>query len=408
MGPASYAAPADKKEFRELLQRDSESLERIADVTNSDSCPHWLYGMVINFLTGLEVSEDESRQHYFKILEHKYGLSEKLQRDIGFRVAALDYFFNCNRLLHNPKFVEIDFFEKILALSKEDTKLGCYNMNYFAGAVNNEIKRADRYGQNLSLILIDIDDFKGINDRHGHLFGDKILEKFVGVIKSNLRSEDVLARYGGDEFIILLPQTGRIGARTMAERIRHRLIEYFKSKEYLHSKVAVRFSAGISTFPCDAGEYEPLVECADKALYKSKFLGKNMIYDFLESERGEGAVAGDKRLSARYRVQNENAVDIVSEASQVGFDGRILNISANGAFIECRCTLPSNLVAMPMNIVLKKLGSKAFSGMRIRGNIVRINNETRALKYYLALKFESMLNSAQWHSIERSADLVPL
>ncbi len=175
--------------------------------------------MVINFLTGLDVGEDEAREHYFHIIERKFALSEKLQRDIGFRVAALDYFFNCSKLLKNPRFIEIDFFEKILALSKEDTKLGCFNMNYFENVMVNEISRAERYDQKLSIILIDIDDFKSINDTHGHLFGDKILERFVHVIRSNLRGEDVLARYGGDEFIILLPQTGRVGARTMADRI---------------------------------------------------------------------------------------------------------------------------------------------------------------------------------------------
>ncbi len=408
MGPAIQSVLNDKKEFRELLLRDSESLERIADVTNSDGCPHWLFGTVINFLTGLDISEEESRFHYFNILEHKFILSEKLQRDIGFRVAALDYFFNCNRLLNNPKFVEIDFFEKILALSKEDTKLGCYNMNYFAGVTRNEIRRAERYNQNLSILLLDLDDFKGINDRHGHLFGDKILEKFVGVVQSNLRSEDILGRYGGDEFIVLLPQTGRIGARSMAERIKHRLMEYFKAKEYSRQKIAVRFSAGIATYPYDAEDYESLVECADRALYKSKFLGKNMIYDYLESERAAGAVAGDKRSVVRYSILNDNAVDLMSDSSLIGVDGRIVNISPNGAFIECSCNLTGALVARPMNIILKRLGNRGFNNLAISGNIVRVNNESHTLKFYLALKFDSMLNPSQWGSIERSANLVPV
>lgn len=408
MGPARNPVCADKKEFRELLQKDSGSLERFAEVSDSESCPQWLYSMIINFLTGLDVSEEESRDHYFKILDHKFSLSDKLERDIGFRVAALDYLFNCNRILRNPKFVEIEFFEKILALSKEDTKLCCYNMNYFEGAVKNEIKRADRYNQSLSLILLDLDDFKGINDRYGHLFGDRVLERFVDAVKANLRSEDVLARYGGDEFIILLPQTGRVGARTMAERIRHRLIEYFNDREFVLTKAEVKFSAGISTFPFDAEDYESLVDCADKALYKSKFLGKNMIYDYLESERAAGAVAGDKRQTARFAVQNTSAVDLMSDSSLVGVDGRIVNISAHGAFIECSCNLSGNLMARPMKIILKKLGERGFGGLHIRGNIVRVNNETQTLKFYLALKFDSVLNAAQWRSIESSANLAPI
>ncbi len=408
MVPASNCVHSDEKEFRELLQRDSESLERIADVTATESCPAWMHGMIINLLTGLDISEEDSRGHCEKILEHKSALSDKLQRDIGFRVAALDYLFNRTRLLRNPRFVEIDFFEKILALSKEDTKLRCFNMNYFSGVVKNEIGRAARYDQELSIILLDLDDFKGINDRYGHLFGDRILETFVGVVKDNLRGEDVLARYGGDEFIILLPQTGRAGARRMAERIRHRLVETFNNRGQWHAKADVKFSAGISTFPRDAEDYENLVDCADKALYRSKFLGKNMIYDYMECERAAGAVAGDKRRTARFAVRNDSSVDLMSDASLVCVDGKILNISANGAFIECKCNIKGSLLARPMNIIVKKLGEKGFGGMNVRGNIVRVDNETHTLKFYLALKFDSVLNSAQWRSIEMSANLAPI
>lgn len=408
MGNMCNLTLSEVNDFKRLLLHDSQTIDRITDVTNSDNCPLWIYSAVINFLTGLDVSEAEARDHYFKILEHKYDISEKLQRDVGFRVAALDYFYNNMHLLKNPRFVEIDFFEKILSLSKEDTKLGCYNINYFNSIARNELKRAERYNQSFSIIIMDLDDFKSINDTQGHLFGDKILERFVSVVKANLRSEDVLARYGGDEFIILLPQTGRIGARAMAERIKYRLMEYFKSKEYQKKKVQVHFSAGIATYPYDAEDYESMLECADKALYKSKFLGKNMIYDYLESERMSGAVAGEKRRYIRYHVLTENAVDIQSGNSFVGIDGRIVNISPNGAFIECNCNLSTNLLQQPLSIVLKKLGNNGFKNLKIQGSIVRVNNETQALKFYLALKFDSMINASQWNQIEQSARLVPV
>lgn len=408
MGNACNLTVGEVNDFKKLLLHDSETIDRITDVTNSDNCPLWIYSAVINFLTGLDVSEEEAKEHYFKILEHKFDISEKLQRDVGFRVAALDYLYNNKHLLKNPRFVEIDFFEKILSLSKEDTKLGCYNISYFTSIARNELKRAERYNQSFSLIIMDLDDFKSINDTHGHLFGDKILERFVSVVKANLRSEDVLARYGGDEFIILLPQTGRIGARAMAERIKYRLMEYFKSKEYQKKKVEVHFSAGIATYPYDAEDYESMLECADKALYKSKFLGKNMIYDYLESERMSGAVAAEKRRYVRYHVLSENAVDIHSGNSFVGIDGRIVNISPNGAFIECNCNLSSNLLQQPLSIVLKKLGNNGFKNLKIQGSIVRVNNETQALKFYLALKFDSMINASQWNQIEQSARLVPV
>lgn len=392
-------------ELKNLLLNDSENFEKIAELIQSGNVPQWAYSAIINFLTGLDIPDDEAKEHCCNIVEHRRQLSEKITRDVGFRVAALDYLYNKMRLLKNPKFIEIADFERILAKSKEDTKLGCYNISYFNTIVHNEIKRAERYGQCFSIIIIDLDDFKAINDTYGHLFGDKILKQFVMVIKQNLRSEDVLARYGGDEFIILLPQTGRIGARAMAERIKHRLEKYFNSKEY-HNAV-VHFSAGIATYPYDAEDYETLLECADKALYKSKFLGKNMICDYFESDRIVEGGTSEKRRYVRYRLISDNEVDICAGNSFVGIDGRIVNISPKGAFIECNCNLTNNLLQQPLKIVLKRIGNNGFKNLKFTGSIVRVNNETRTLKFYIALQFDKVINPSQWRQLEQLAQMVP-
>ncbi|MCX7679588.1 MAG: diguanylate cyclase [Spirochaetes bacterium] len=405
VGHAYGFASIEMDEVRKFLFNETENFEKITDVVKSDNFPLWGYKALLQFLTGLDIPEEKAKEHCDHIIEHRKHLSEKLQRDIGFRVAALDYFYNKMRLLKNPRFIEIEDFEKILSMSKEDTKLGCYNINYFNTVAHNEIKRAERYSHCFSIIIIDLDDFKAINDTYGHIVGDKILEQFVAVIKANLRSEDVLARYGGDEFIILLPQTGRVGARAMAERIKHRLEEHFKSSE--NKSISVRFSAGIATYPYDAEDYDTLLDCADKALYKSKFLGKNMIYDYLESERLAGIATGEKRRFVRYRVISDNEIDIQAGNSFIGIDGRIVNISPNGAFIECNCNLADNLLKQPLSIILKRIGNNGFNNLKFKGNIVRVNNESRTLKFYIALQFDKMINASQWRQLEQSAQMVP-
>lgn len=156
-----------------------------------------------------------------------------------------------------------------------------YNHRYFQERLNAEIERASRYDHTLSVILLDLDNFKNFNDSWGHQEGDKLLKWFAGVCSRYVRAMDVLARYGGEEFIVILPETGYAEALAVAERIRE-VAEQQSLLDFDRNK-GVTVSAGIATFPLHANTRHALILCADAALYSAKHAGKNRCVTYNES-----------------------------------------------------------------------------------------------------------------------------
>lgn len=151
---------------------------------------------------------------------------------------------------------------------------GLYNRSYFYYQANLEIKKALRYKTPLSFIMVDIDDFKKINDTWGHLAGDKLIAEISSILKSHCRSSDIVARYGGEEFIIMLSNSDITGAYKMAELLR----DYFQNKQVNYQDSCFDFTAsfGISTLE-NENTIEQLIDKADKALYQAKNTGKNKV-----------------------------------------------------------------------------------------------------------------------------------
>lgn len=150
-----------------------------------------------------------------------------------------------------------------------DELTGLYNMRYLDFALDQEIKRAERYRYPVSVLFLDIDNFKNVNDCHGHLVGSQLLIEISRLLNICLRDVDTVVRYGGDEFVCILPQTSEIDAYKVAERIRQAISE--KHFTIDDAKIKMTTCVGISTFPKHARTKKEILSYADKAMY----LGKN-------------------------------------------------------------------------------------------------------------------------------------
>jgi diguanylate cyclase (GGDEF)-like protein len=151
-----------------------------------------------------------------------------------------------------------------------DTLTGLGNSRRFREALAAELKRSGRTGRPFSIVFVDVDDFKDINDRIGHVQADYTLTAIGRALAQELRGSDLVCRWGGDEFIILLPETDRTAAGILAERLRSAVSDCEKC-------AGATISLGLACYPTDGKDYDSLVATADRALYASKHRGKNVV-----------------------------------------------------------------------------------------------------------------------------------
>ena len=168
-------------------------------------------------------------------------------------------------------------FEKTKEMAITDGLTNLYNKRFLLDVLESEIARASRCGHKLSLIIMDIDNFKHYNDTHGHPAGDALLKELSLLIRKSIRKVDIPCRYGGEEFVVLLPETSKLEALVVAEKLVATIAEYPFAHAEDQPLGCVSVSMGLAEYPQDADDDEGLVSAADKALYTAKTTGKNRV-----------------------------------------------------------------------------------------------------------------------------------
>lgn len=166
-------------------------------------------------------------------------------------------------------------YERMQALSYTDNLTGVANQRYFVKRLQEEINRAERYRRSLALIIFDLDDLKGINDRHGHLAGDQVLRRLGHILRNSIRAIDVVARYGGDEFCVVMPEADQAVATRFMSRLGEKIGDSRFRLPGTDQDITCTISLGAAVFPDHARDQKSLINAADMALLKAKEAGRN-------------------------------------------------------------------------------------------------------------------------------------
>jgi len=228
-------------------------------------------------LARLHVSEAEAEALWRGVARHRRDLLRLLRRDVGQRVALLDYLLNVHPQHVDAMIIETGAFDAIERRAISDALTGLYDRGFFEHALRREVERCQRYGSSTSLLLLDLDEFKEINDEYGHRVGDKVLQAFGTLVRRHVRGADIACRFGGDEFAVILTDTLQPEAEAMAERLRADVETCFERTAVCGQFLDVTVSGGIATTPLDANDCDRLFLAADQALYEAKRAGANRI-----------------------------------------------------------------------------------------------------------------------------------
>lgn len=238
-----------------------------------------LYSNIILYLTHKTFNEKVARQLWRNILAHRNILIELLSRDPGIVVSCLDYMSNIESVLKEPKIIEKSKSDYILSSTLIDNLTNLYIRNVFAVVLDKEFALSIREELPLSVLLMDIDDFKKINDKYGHAEGDHVLRQIGNIVNLSIRTMDFAARYGGEEIVVLLPNTTIAHAVKIGELIRERVFN-LDLKDF-----TVTISIGASEIDEAVNDGTELVVKADQALYYAKKHGKNRVVGYSDSTR---------------------------------------------------------------------------------------------------------------------------
>ena len=298
---------------------DTDLLETIQDLVEKEG--EEVYPTLLNVLTHLEFDAHDAKVNWQRILAHRDLFQTKLDRHVKLITAVCDYFCDVSKTLKSPTMIELKVLEETKKHSRSDGLTGFFNRRFFDEALEGEMNRAQRYDGSFSIIFFDLDHFKSLNDTYGHQAGDLTLIRVAEILILEKRTEDIACRYGGEELVLILPETQKINALVIAERIRKKvegLELVFDDKSF-----NITLSGGVASFPTDAKDAKSLLHASDVALYQAKESDRNRI--FLHST--------DKRHYIRIDFAKDVQVKKVAQGSeQITVHGK--NFSSSGLLLE--------------------------------------------------------------------------
>jgi diguanylate cyclase (GGDEF)-like protein len=347
------------------------------------------FSAFLHLLAHLNLPEEEAEHLLVELLDHRQTLEFSLGRDPGLRVAAIDFLSNVQPLLNHPTIVELSQLERTERSAITDDLTGLYNRRYFQSSLDIEIRRSRRYSLALALLMLDLDSFKSVNDLYGHPFGDLVLQLVGQVLRRAVRESDLACRVGGDEFAVILPETDRLGAFSVADRIRREIESHFMEQPIGGRAVVMTLSGGIASYPQDGTDPAALAKSSDQALYHSKAHGRNRITLF-HSER---------RSSIRYPVRRHTRARLSGKGQAVPRDADAIDLSLGGALVE---VADAFLPAEPVTLTLQGEGSPAArERWEVNGRVVRVQPGEDGKTHRVAIAFERPLpNRCLAHQID--------
>lgn len=261
------------------IQGQSISLSDIESISRNDEVRKQfeknntgeLYSSILLSLTHETYNEEEAKILWNEITAHMQNLENILDRPVGISVATMDYLANIKNVLNEPIIIQEEKSDIITEATTIDELTQLYTRDVFVVTLQKNIDESIRTQSPLSLLMIDIDDFKKINDQHGHQKGDEVLHKIGHCINLIVREMDMAARYGGEELVVILPNTDIEEAYSIAERIREGINKLDFDGFSVTASIGVAESQGSK----ETNTPDALVRQADARLYKAKDSGKN-------------------------------------------------------------------------------------------------------------------------------------
>ncbi len=257
-GAPAPPRPSGEDSFLELLIDTLDSLEETAR-------GQFLQGF-FRAISQLDLNEPKSLEFWNEILRRREELSQSLGQRVPFKRALVDALASSTQI-RVPILMDYEDFKKLQINAATDALTGLYNRRLFDETCEKELNRARRYGQHLAVVLLDLHDLKEVNDRHGHMQGDQVLQLAATTLRKTLRASDSAFRIGGDEFAVLLPQTDPEQATTLCRRVR---AQFELDVRPLRLEVAVALDFGVAVHPQDGDQKDPLLRLADERLYQLK------------------------------------------------------------------------------------------------------------------------------------------